>query len=117
MSADHTGAGRTVRRLLFAAALVLSVVILFAPGSDVPTAPHGTDKVVHLLLFALLAVTGFGADIATRHLAVGLMAYAIGSEVAQGLLAALHRSPSGWDVAADACGVLLGLAIVNWVLR
>jgi hypothetical protein len=113
VNTDHTGARRAARRLLFAATVALSLVILFAPGSDVPTAPTGTDKLVHLALFAALAVTGRRAGIGARPLVLVLVAYAVGSEVAQGLLAGLGRSPSGWDAAADCCGALLGLAIAN----
>jgi hypothetical protein len=103
--------------VLFAVTAAVSLVVLFAPGSDVPTAPAGTDKVVHVLLFAALAGTGARAGIGRRYLVVGLLAYAVGSELAQSALAALGRSGSAWDAMADGAGTLLGLAIGNRRVR
>jgi hypothetical protein len=42
----------------FAVAVLASLAILFAPGSDVPPSPPGVDKLVHGGLFLALAVTG-----------------------------------------------------------
>ncbi|RZU32654.1 hypothetical protein [Blastococcus saxobsidens] len=99
-------------RLAFGLALLVSLVVLFLPGSGVPTAPPGTDKVVHLLLFAVLAVTGRWAGVSQVPLAVGLVGYAALSEVLQGT-APLARSASVADLAADVAGVALGLLV--WV--
>ncbi|MEQ3552322.1 VanZ family protein [Pseudonocardia nematodicida] len=99
-----------MRALPFVLALVLSVLVLFTPASGVPTAPPGTDKVVHLLLFAALAVTGRVAGLPARPLLAGLVLYAVFSEVLQALLP-LGRSGDLADVAADVLGAGLGLAV------
>jgi VanZ family protein len=88
-------------------AVLLSVYVLFAPSPSGPEGPPGADKAVHLLLFALLAVTarwrlGSGAAVLT-----GLVAYAAASELVQGLWLA-ERSGDLRDLAADLFGVALG---------
>jgi len=100
-------------RGVFAVVVLVSLAVLFAPASDVPSAPAGVDKLVHLGLFAALASSGRWAGTGARALAVLLIAYAAVSEVVQGL-SALGRSMSLADWAADAVGVLLGLAL--WAL-
>jgi len=97
-------------RGVFTLVVLVSLGVLFAPASDVPSAPAGVDKVVHLALFAALAVGGRWAGIGARALAVLLLGYAAVSEVVQGL-PALGRSTSLADWVADAVGVLLGLAL------
>lgn len=94
----------------FAVVVLVSLAVLFAPASDVPSAPAGVDKVVHLVLFAALAVSGRWAGIGSRVLAPLLLGYAAVSEVVQGL-PVLDRSMSVADWVADAIGVLLGLAV------
>ena len=88
----------------------MSLVVLFVPGDDVPAAPAGVDKLVHLLLFLALAVTGRWAGVRARPLAVGLLAYAAVSEVLQAVTP-FARSGSLADLAADALGVLVGLLV------
>ena len=95
-------------RAAFAAVLLISLVVLFAPASGVPTAPPGTDKVVHLLLFAALAGSGRWAGVRAVPLGLALVAYAGASELVQGLTP-LGRSMSLADWAADAAGIALGL--------
>ncbi|MGY1725277.1 VanZ family protein [Blastococcus sp. SYSU DS0533] len=92
----------------FAVALLLSAVVLFLPASGVPTAPPGTDKVVHLLVFAALAVTGRWAGVPRVPLGSALLAYALGSELVQGLTP-IGRTMSVPDVVADVAGMVLGL--------
>lgn len=103
-------------RGVFAVVVLLSLAVLFAPASDVPTAPAGVDKLVHLGLFAALALSGRWAGIAARPLAPLLLMYAAVSEVLQGL-AVLDRSVSLADWVADAAGVLAGLALWAWLER
>ena len=82
---DTRERGRRVRRAAFAAAVLVSVVVLFAPADDVPSGlPPGTDKVVHAALFALLALTGRRAGVRPRVLVPVLLGYAVLSEVVQG---------------------------------
>ena len=95
----------------FAAAVLVSVVVLFAPAGDVPSAPPGVDKVVHLLLFAVLAATGRWAGLRPRPLALGLAAYAGLSELLQAVTP-LGRSGSAADLLADLAGI--ALALLAW---
>ena len=105
-----------VSRTAFALALLVSLVVLFAPGDDVPSAPPGVDKVVHLVVFAALAVTGRWAGVRPGPLALLLAAYAGLSEVLQAV-SPLARSGSPADLLADLAGIGLGTAAWSAVLR
>jgi hypothetical protein len=94
----------------FAVVVLVSLAVLFAPAGDVPSAPPGVDKVVHVALFAALALSGRWAGIRAGLLAALLLAYAAVSEVVQGL-SPLERSASVADWVADAVGVLAGLVL------
>ena len=100
----------------FAVAVLVSLAVLFAPADDVPFAPPGVDKLVHLALFAALAVTGRWAGIARTALAVGLVVYAAGSEILQDLTP-LDRSASVADWVADVAGMILGLVLWESLAR
>ena len=95
-------------RGVLAVTVLVSLAVLFAPGSDVPSAPPGVDKLVHLLLFLALALTGRWAGIRARPLALLLVAYAGLSEVVQAV-SDLQRSGSVSDWLADVAGAGLGL--------
>src|SRR3712207_9066313 len=71
-------------RGVFAVVVLVSLAVLFAPADDVPAAPPGVDKLVHLLLFAALAVSGRWAGVRAGALAVLLTGYAAVSEVVPG---------------------------------
>ena len=103
-------------RGVFAVAVLVSLAVLFAPADDVPSSPPGVDKLVHLLLFAALAVSGRWAGARAGVLGVLLVLYAAVSEVVQGL-SALERSASVADWVADAIGVLAGLLGWAWAGR
>lgn len=94
-------------------AALLSVVVLFTPESGVPTAPPGTDKVVHTLLFALLAATGLYAKV--PHVLILLVAYAGVSEVLQAVVTPLRRSGDWLDALVDVIGIGLGVVITTWL--
>lgn len=67
-----------------------------------------SDKLVHVAFFALLWWIGQRARLGSAlRLAVGLMAFAVGIELAQALFTAT-RSASPTDVAADGLGLLAG---------
>ena len=95
-------------RGVLAVTVLVSLAVLFTPGDDVPSAPPGVDKLVHLLLFAALALAGRWAGVRLRALAVLLAGYAVVSEVVQAL-APLQRSGSVADALADLLGLALGL--------
>jgi hypothetical protein len=97
----------------FAVVVLVSLAVLFAPGSDVPAAPPGVDKVVHATLFLALAVTGRWAGIRPALLGGLLVAYGAISEVLQAVIP-IERDGSPWDLLADAVGVALGLGL--WAL-
>jgi VanZ family protein len=97
-------------RVAFGVAVLVSLAVLFTPGSGVPTGPPGVDKLVHALLFAVLALTGRWAGIRRPVLTGLLVGYAAVSEVVQGL-APLARSASVGDVLADVVGLLAGLTV------
>ena len=97
-------------RAAFGVAVLVSLAVLFTPGSDVPAAPPGVDKLVHGMLFAVLALTGRWAGIRRPVLAGLLVGYAAVSEVVQGL-APLNLSASVGDVLADVAGLLVGLTV------
>ena len=81
--------------------------MLFGPTNAGDGPFPGADKVVHVVLFALLATTArwrFGAG---RTVLLGVVAYAAGSEVVQGVVLA-GRSGDPADEVADPAGVALG---------
>ncbi|MET0188963.1 MAG: VanZ family protein [Pseudonocardia sediminis] len=98
------------------AAIVLSLVVFFTPASGVPTAPPGTDKVIHLLVFALLAATGRWAGLRTGPLLAGLVLYAGVSEVLQSLLP-IGRDGDVWDAVVDVTGAVLGVGLFAALTR
>ena len=99
-------------RGVFAVVVLVSLAVLFAPASDVPSAPPGVDKVVHVVLFAALALSGRWAGLGVGVLVVLLLGYAVASELIQGFTP-LARSASPADVLADATGIVVGL--LAWV--
>ena len=94
----------------FAVAVLVSLAVLFAPPSDVPSGPPGVDKLVHFALFAALAVTGRWAGIGRGVLAGLLVLYAAGSELLQGT-ELVDRDASIGDLVADSAGVVAGLLV------
>lgn len=96
--------------------MLLSLVVLFAPsGGGAPDVP-GLDKVVHAGLFALLGATARWRLGAVKGAAVALVAYAILSELGQGLLLS-GRSGDPFDVLADLVGAAAGWLLAGWVLN
>ena len=99
----------------FAVVVVLSLYVLFWPdpqGSGVRV--PGADKVVHAVLFALLAATArlrFGA---VRPVLVAVLAYAALSEVVQAVVLS-GRSGDALDLVADGAGAAAGwVAAGSW---
>ena len=107
---------RRVGQVAFAAAVLLSLVVLFSPGSDVPSGIPISDKVIHFSLFAALAMTGRLAGIPPVQLAVGLVAYAGVSEVLQTVLP-INRDGDILDAVADTLGALTGIGVIALVHR
>jgi hypothetical protein len=99
--------GRSALGVLAVLALLVQVVVLYAPSS--PDAPlfAGADKVVHVLVFAvpvlLLLLAGAPAPLVVG--ALGL--HAVVSEVVQWVVLP-GRSGDPLDVVADLAGIALG---------
>ena len=92
--------------------MLVSLVVLFAPSSGGAPPFAGSDKAVHLLLFAALAATArwrFGALLPAL---VAVAAYAPVSELVQALLLP-GRSGDLLDVGADLAGVALGWTLAR----
>ncbi len=102
--------------VVFTVVVLASLVLLFAPGSDVPSGFPGSDKIVHFSLFLTLAVTGLRAGVRALPLAVVLVGYAAGSEVLQAALP-ISRDGDVRDAAADVLGLAVGIALVVAVRR
>jgi VanZ family protein len=107
---------RVLSRGVFVVVVLVSLVVLFAPGRDVPPSPYGVDKLVHGGLFLALALSGSWAGMRRGVLAVLLPSYAAVSELIQ-TIPALQRDGSIADWLADAVGVLLGLLLWSVLAR
>jgi VanZ family protein len=69
------------------------------------------DKLVHVAIFVAIAWTGSRVGVPHRLLGIGLVAYAIGTELIQQTLP--HRSGDWTDVAADLIGAIIGLTLAR----
>jgi hypothetical protein len=103
-------------RGVFAVLVLVSLAVLFAPASDVPSAPPGVDKLVHGALFAALALAGRWAGCRAAPLGGLLVGYAVVSELIQGF-SPLARSASVTDGVADLVGIVIGLAVWSRLSR
>ena len=93
--------------------LLLSAYVLFWPspagsGTDLP----GGDKLVHAVLFGLLAATARLCFPGRRSVLAALVGYAAVSELVQGLLLA-DRQGDLADLVADLVGVVAGWWLVG----
>ncbi|GAA4810747.1 VanZ family protein [Tomitella cavernea] len=94
----------------------VSLVMLFSPGSTVPSGPPHSDKLVHAGLFAALAIAAVVAGAGWRSTAAVLLVYAAVSEVLQGVLP-IHRNGDLRDVLADTVGIACGIVLTLVVRR
>ena len=105
--------GSSRARILAAAAVLLNLLVLFAPRApSVSTGGLPVDKVVHLLVFAWPTVALIGAGLPRRWVLLGMVAWAPFSELVQRLLLD-HRSGDPLDMLVD----LLGVAVGAWLTR
>ncbi len=107
--------GTRAWQVALALAVAVNLVILFWPRPASPGGLPGLDKVVHLVTFGSLALTGLRAGVAGRWLLPVLVVHAATSEVVQELLLS-QRSGDLRDVVADLGGVVAGtlLARASW---
>jgi VanZ family protein len=99
----------------FLVAFAVSLVLLFSPSAPSTGPFEGSDKVVHVLIFATLAALGRRAGFRLLPLAGGLLVYAVASELLQGLLP--HRSSSAMDALADLIGTGVGIVLAPVLFR
>lgn len=97
-------------RWVLAAVMITGLAFALRPLDD--ASPENwfsqSDKIFHVLFFGLLWWMGTRARVGSSvALALGLMAFAVGIELAQALFTAT-RSASIADVIADGLGVLSG---------
>ena len=89
-------------------ALLLQLVVLYAPsGGGAAPFPY-VDKLVHASVFALPVLLGLLARLPLIPVAAVLALHAPVSEVVQGTLLP-QRSGDPWDAVADLAGVALGV--------
>jgi VanZ family protein len=93
----------------------LSLYVLFAPTAGGPALFAGSDKLVHLVLFALLAATARGRFGPAVSVLVAVAVYAVASELVQGALLD-SRSGDPYDVLADLLGTLIGWRVAGHLL-
>ena len=105
-------------RLAFAGALGVHLVGLYLPRVDVPDSMEvpGADKAVHVLLFAIVMLTGVLARIPARWLALVLAVHAVVSEVIQHVLLP-GRTGDPFDVLANLGGVAIGWYVATMIGR
>ncbi|TCP39610.1 hypothetical protein [Rhodovulum marinum] len=95
--------------LLPAAMAVLLTVLILSPSIHVPEIVPGADKLAHVLAFAALVIpAGCATPRMLRWQVPLLLAFGSGLELAQSLSG---RTPSWSDVAANALGLALGVAV------
>jgi len=107
---QRSGRRRALARTAFALAVLLQLVVLYAPRAPSTGGVPGVDKAVHLAVFGLAAWTGLRAGVPGRLLLPLLLAHAVVSEVLQHLVLP-DRSGDPLDAVADAAGVLLGAGL------
>ncbi len=100
---------------MFALAILLQLVVLYAPSTPAGPAIPGLDKIVHAGVFFLPGVIGLLAGVRMRWLALVLALHAVLSELVQHAWLPL-RAGDPWDVLADLAGLGLGL-LVGALLR
>lgn len=108
----------TALRVIFGATIVLQIIVLYLPQtpSTVEVGVPGADKAVHVLVFALVMLTGVLTGLPGRWLALVLAAHAVLSEVIQQLLLP-SRTGDPLDAVADLGGIALGWYVASMITR
>ena len=91
--------------------IALVIIGSLLPALLLPDLPAGSDKVEHLLGYAILSATAvqvFATRVALLRAALFLVALGVGIEVAQDLLTTT-REMDAMDALANTCGVVLGM--------
>ena len=113
MSVTQTGDPGWVATTAFGLSALTTVVSLVLPDApEVEVDVPGLDKLVHLLLFAVLALTATWRFGARAAVAIALLLYAAGTEVVQAVLLP-NRTGDVLDVLADVTGAGIGLTAAD----
>ncbi|SEE99795.1 hypothetical protein SAMN04488554_4240 [Ruania alba] len=97
--------------------MLLQLAALYVPQTpDGAPSPPGSDKALHVLIFALVMLTGRLARYPSIPLAIGLAAHAGISELIQHLLLPA-RSGDLLDVVADLAGIAVGWYVASMITR
>jgi hypothetical protein len=107
-------AGALPRQLwlvIFVVVAGLHVAALYWPRVSVEGPVAWTDKVVHVVLFALPAAAGLLAGVRPAYLLLALALHAPVSEALQHFVLP-NRSGDPWDAVADLTGVVVGATAV-----
>jgi hypothetical protein len=94
----------------FGLAVLVHLVVLYAPRAPAAPGPVWIDKVVHVTIFAAVALAAAWAGLPRRPVALLLLGHAVISELLQWLLLP-GRSGDPWDSVADAAGVALAAVL------
>ena len=108
--------GGTGVLVLLALAVIVQLVVLYAPQGTGPAAFPQADKVVHLVVFLVPVTLAVLAGFRRSVVAAVFAAQAVLSEVVQALLLP-QRSGDPLDVVADLTGVALGVLVGTMLLR
>ena len=93
------------------AAVVVQLVVLYAPSAPSTGGAPLVDKGVHLLVFLVPTVLALRVGLPPRRVVALLATHAVLSEVVQGAVLP-HRSGDPLDAVADLVGVGLGAMLV-----
>jgi VanZ family protein len=97
---------------VFAAVLIVQLVLLYWPRTTQPSGGLPWDKIVHALIFGLVMYTGVRAGLPWRAwLAVTLVHAGLSETLQHWLLP--NRSGDVWDALADAVGAV----VAAWIVR
>jgi len=99
-------------RALLVVAVAVQLVVLYAPRAPAAAALPGLDKLVHLAVFAAVALAARRCRLPPLPVGLVLAGHAVLSEVLQHV-ALPARSGDLRDVVADLTGVALGLLVAR----
>ncbi len=97
-------------RVALALAVLVHLVVLYAPRAPAPPGPVWLDKVVHVTIFAAVALAAAWVGLPRRPVVAVLLGHAVVSELVQWLVLP-DRSGDPWDSVADAGGVALAVLV------
>ena len=100
--------------------MVAAVIVgSMLPALLLPDLPPGSDKLEHLLGYAILAAAAaqvFATRAALLRAGLGLIALGVGIEIMQGAMTT-SRLMDAWDAVANTLGVVAGMATVLTPMR